>query len=291
MLMVKAPAKVNLFLELVKKRADGYHELVTVFHAINLCDILCFKKTNNGKIKLTCNDKSLPLGDENLIVKAAKLLQQKKNIKYGATIYLKKNIPSGAGLGGGSSDAAATLCALAKLWGTNSSVSELCKIGATIGADVPFFISPGTAVAKGIGEKLSQIDNVLPAWFVVVSPSFSVSTAMAYSKVKFPLTNIRKVNKIIDHIKAGGALSSLNGALFNRLEEFVFVAFSELADIKQKLTNLGCCSLMSGSGSCVFAIAVSKSAAQKAKLKMQKYGYKVWAVNSFELKNSVTQKA
>ena len=281
MLTLKAPAKVNLFLELIKKRADGYDELVTVFHAINLCDILRFKKTNDGKIKLTCSDKSLPLGDKNLVVKAAKLLQQKKNIKYGATIYLKKNIPSGAGLGGGSSDAATTLCALAKLWGTNSSISELCKIGAAIGADAPFFISPGTAVAKGIGDKLSQINKVTPAWFIVVSPSFGISTAMAYSKVKFPLTNIRKVNKIITHIKAGRTLSSLNGVLFNRFEEFVFDSFSELGDIKQKLSSFGCPSLMSGSGSCVFAIAASKSVAQKVKLKMQKYGYKIWIVSSF----------
>ncbi|MCK9582025.1 MAG: 4-(cytidine 5'-diphospho)-2-C-methyl-D-erythritol kinase [Endomicrobiales bacterium] len=281
MLTLKAPAKVNLFLELIKKRADGYHELVTVFHAINLCDILRFKKTNDGKIKLTCSDKSLPLGDKNLVVKVAKLLQQKKNVKYGATIYLKKNIPSGAGLGGGSSDAATTLCALAKLWGTNSSISELHKIGAAIGADVPFFISPGTAVAKGIGDKLFQINKVTPAWFIVVSPSFGISTAMAYSKVKFPLTNIRKVNKIIAHIKAGRTLSSLNEALFNRFEEFVFDSFSELGDIKQKLSSFGCPSLMSGSGSCVFAIAASKSVAQKAKLKMQKYGYKIWIVSSF----------
>ena len=281
MVTVKAPAKVNLFLELVKKRADGYHELVTIFHAINLCDVLRFKKTTDGEIILTCSDKSLPVGDANLVVKAAKLLQRKKNVKYGATIYLKKNIPSGAGLGGGSSDAAATLVTLSRLWNTKSSISELCKLGSTIGADVPFFISQGTAVAKGIGEKLSKIDNVLPAWFVVVSPSFGVSTAMAYSKVKFPLTNIRKVNKMTEHIKAGGALSSLKGALFNRLEEFVFDSFPQLSDIKQKLIDFGCPALMSGSGSCVFAIATSKIAAQKIKQKIQKLGHKVWVVNSY----------
>ena len=282
MLTVKTPAKVNLFLELIKKRSDGYHELVTIFHAINLCDILRFKKTTDGKIKLTCSDKSLPVGDANLVVRAAKLLQHKKNIKYGATIYLKKNIPSGAGLGGGSSDAAVTLLTLAKLWGTKSSVSELCKMGSTIGADVPFFISPGTAVAKGIGEKLSKIDNVLPAWFVIIAPSFSVSTAMAYSKVKFPLTNIRKVNKMTEHIKAGGALSLLKGALFNRLEEFVFSSFPQLRDVKQKLNSFGCPSLMSGSGACVFAIPASKKMAQKIKQEMQKLGYKVWVVNSYK---------
>ncbi len=169
-----APAKLNRFLHLVGQRADGYHELQTIFQFVDLCDELHFTLRKDSKITLNCNDHSISI-DSNLVLQAANLLQRSNKHGSGIDIVLNKRIPHSAGLGGGSSDAATTLLALNKLWKLNLNTEQLCKLGLQVGADVPIFIQGKSAWAEGIGEKITPLE-LPPAWFVILVPNVKVPT-------------------------------------------------------------------------------------------------------------------
>src|SRR5436190_8446884 len=184
MIRLPAPAKINLFLEITGKRADGYHTLETVFQTVSLADELTFSLQT--ELTLTCSDPRLPTDESNLVMRAARGLREALKEKRGARISLKKIIPTGAGLGGGSSDAATTLLALQKLWRRSLSTSRLARLAASLGADVPFFLKKGLCVATGIGDRLKPLRRLPRTSLVLVYPGFGVSTKAAYARVALP---------------------------------------------------------------------------------------------------------
>ncbi len=180
----KAPAKLNLFLHITGRRPDGYHNLQTLFQLIDLCDELQFGQRDDGKITITPKLTAVTTTD-NLIYRAAALLQQTTGCQFGADIQVQKNIPMGAGLGGGSSDAATTLLALNQLWQTGLAQQDLMQLGTRLGADVPIFIFGKAAWAEGIGEKLHAVD-VADAWYVILIPDCHVSTQQIFEHPDLP---------------------------------------------------------------------------------------------------------
>lgn len=284
MMIVKAPAKINLYLEILNKRQDGYHNIESIMHTVSLFDILELEQIEENKIDLVCLNVNLSNDKNNLVYKAAMKFKEKYNIDKGIKIKLTKNIPMGAGLGGGSSDAAATLLALNKIWNVNDSVENLEKLGAKIGADVPFFITGGTAKISGIGDVVEKINSNLNYNFILVKPNFGVSTVHAYSKIKFPLTNPQKINTIITSVIENTLSFEVAKVLFfNRFEEFVFDEYPEIKQIKETLNELGCVSLMSGSGATVFGLLKDNSKINYTLDELKKYNWNVWFASSFKV--------
>ena len=182
-IIIKSPAKINLHLEVIGKREDGFHELAMIMQNIDLSDYLEFQINNEGLIKLDSDCNDLSLSSDNLIVKSANLLRKKSNIDFGANIFLRKNIPIGAGLAGGSSNAAATLIGLNKLWDLNLDQETLCSLASTLGSDIPFFINGGMQLCFGRGEILEKLDSNFEYGVILLkNPNISVSTAETYKK-------------------------------------------------------------------------------------------------------------
>ncbi|QYK00562.1 4-(cytidine 5'-diphospho)-2-C-methyl-D-erythritol kinase [Shewanella psychrotolerans] len=180
-----APAKLNLFLHINGRRTDGYHELQTLFQFVDHCDLLDFAVNKSGEITLHSNIGDVVANSDNLILKAAKSLQQRSATSFGAEIWLDKKLPMGGGIGGGSSDAATTLVALNHLWNTQLSLQELAEIGLSLGADVPVFINGLSAFAEGVGEKLITVDVPEP-WYLVLTPDVHISTAEVFQDPQLP---------------------------------------------------------------------------------------------------------
>ena len=283
-MIVKAPAKINLYLEIINKRQDGYHNIESVMHTVSLFDILEFSETELNKIELVCENSELSNPEKNIVYKATKVFKEKYNINKGIKIKLTKNIPMGAGLGGGSSDAAATILALNKIWQVNDDIKNLEALGAALGADVPFFMTGGVAKISGIGDIVEKINTKLNLDFVLVKPNFGVSTPYAYSKVKFPLTNIRKIDNIITSLEKGMFdFESAKDLFFNRFEDFIFDEYQEIKQIRKVLEDLGCASLMSGSGATVFGLVHDKENLDFILNELKKCGWNIWVASSFEV--------
>ena len=283
-MIVKAPAKINLYLEIINKRADGYHNIESVMHTVSLFDILELTKIEDNKIELVCDNADLSDTKKNLVYKAAEKVKEKYNISCGAKIKLTKNIPMGAGLGGGSSDAAATILALNKIWNINDDIKNLELLGTTLGADVPFFMTGGTAKISGIGDIVEKINTKFKGTFVLVKPNFGVSTPYAYSKVKFPLTNTHKISKITTILeKEAFDFESAKDLFFNRFEDFIFDEYQEIKQIREVLEDLGCASLMSGSGATVFGLVHDKENLDFILNELKKCGWNIWVASSFEV--------
>lgn len=287
-MIVKAPAKINLYLEIINKRQDGYHNIESIMHTISLFDILELTEIQEDKIELICKNCNLPSNDKkNLVYKAVMKFKERYNINKGIKIKLTKNIPMGAGLGGGSSDAAATLLALNKIWNINDNIKHLEILGAELGADVPFFITGGTAKISGIGDIVEKIDSDLNYDFILVKPNFGVSTVYAYSKIKFPLTNPQKITTIINNVVKNTLDFDVAKVLFfNRFEEFVFSEYPEIKQIKKTLNELGCVSLMSGSGATVFGLVKDSNKINCIVDELKKYNWNVWIASSFKVCNN-----
>jgi 4-diphosphocytidyl-2-C-methyl-D-erythritol kinase len=269
-MIINAHAKINLTLDVVGKRPDGYHELKTVFYEMPLHDILEFSRTEDKGIKIECSDRQLPTGEENLVYKAAKLLFDGYRLDGGLKVYIEKNIPYGAGLGGGSSDAAAALKAVNELYGLKLSDEELKKYAACIGADVPFFISGGAAYAGGIGEKLEPLGKVEIKPVVLAKPVFGVSTVSAYRAVDSERCVFHPdVDSVVEGLKSG-RFEDVYQNIGNSFEIPVFRLYPEIGKIKEAFLASGArASAMTGSGSAVFAVFANENeafaAAQKIK--------------------------
>lgn len=261
-LTVHAPAKINLALKILRKRADGYHDIKSILQKVSLYDTLSLKLSPLQGITVTADDPSIPTDSRNLAYRAAVLLLKQQKITPGISIHIKKRIPAGAGLGGGSSNAAATLTGLNKLLRCNLTETELLRLGVEIGADVPFFIyDKPSALAEGIGEQLSPVTIQVPLWLVIVFPGFSISTKWAYENYRV-LTNEGKNIRILRSFKQ---LNSVLHILINDLENVVTKQYPEIQEIKHTLIQAGACSsLMSGSGSSVFGIFPDEQQAQEA---------------------------
>lgn len=248
-----APAKLNLFLHVIGRRADGYHLLQTVFRFVDFSDQLSFTLKEDGVIKLTNSLPGVP-EEQDLCVRAAKLLQQASGVSMGVEITLEKHIPLGGGLGGGSSDAATTLLALNRLWGLGWGRDKLMALGLRLGADVPVFIFGENAYAEGVGEKLSSV--TLPsAWYLVLTPPVHVPTAQIFASKE--LTRNTIPIKIPPFSAAQG---------YNDLEPVVCREYPEVARHLQWLKQAAGATMarMTGSGACVFAEFATESAARTA---------------------------
>jgi 4-diphosphocytidyl-2-C-methyl-D-erythritol kinase len=276
-----APAKINLFLEIKNKRPDGYHNLESIMQTVSLYDKLYFNLTKKN-IVFKCNDKSLST-HANIVYKTAKAVKTRFKINNGVEIYLKKEIPVAAGLGGGSSDAAATLKALINLWNIKTTKTELNRIASKLGADVSFFLTGGTALCEGIGEKITPLKSINKLNIILINPGFGIMTTNVYKNIKFPFTNPVKIHRILSLIHRGNFdVKSAYDSCFNRLEEFVLPDCPEIVKIKNILDDLGCISLMSGSGTTVFGIFDLKVNFKMIRSKLSRYGWKVWFVNAVD---------
>lgn len=249
-----SPAKINLFLHITAQRSDGYHELQTAFQFLDHCDYLSFEKTENSDIILATPIAGVDDAD-NLIVRAAKLLQKHANAKCGVIISLEKYLPMGGGLGGGSSNAATTLVALNSIWDCGLSKQNLAELGLMLGADVPVFIHGYAAWAEGVGEKLTVISPREP-WYLVVVPDCHVSTAKVFSS---PV-----LTRDCDSMTIAGFLS---GEGRNVCEEVVRKDYPPVSDVMDWLEYYAE-PVMTGTGACVFASFDSEHEAQKVMNKL-----------------------
>lgn len=262
-MIVKSYAKVNLYLQVLSKRKDNYHNLNTIFERIDLTDKISLKNRADGLITVKCNSPAVPEDKSNLCFRAAKLLKDSCKVKKGVDIIIDKRIPVGAGLGGGSGNAAATLLGLNRLWGLNLNLNRLVSLAKKIGCDVPFFIyDVPFALGTSRGDKIKPLGELrkLKLWHVLVFPKVKVSTPLIYSKfdriseLTRPSCNVKILTSTL--VKHPSILCT--GGLFNSLEAVTEREYSEVSLIKSSLRELGqTATLMSGSGPTVFSLARS----------------------------------
>ncbi|SOB96893.1 4-(cytidine 5'-diphospho)-2-C-methyl-D-erythritol kinase [Brochothrix thermosphacta] len=260
---VKATAKLNLALDILGKRDDGYHELETVMAMVDLADYLDFSLRLDGNIKLESSSNAVPEDGRNLIVKAGLLLQRRFQVTKGATIKLDKKIPISAGMAGGSSDAAATLHGLNQLWELNLSLDELAEIGAEIGSDVSFCVYGGVAMCNGRGEKITPLPSLPPCWVVLAKPAISVSTRDVFSHIEVNDIQHQHSEKMLAAIASGDYYQMVE-ALGNDLEDYSLEKYAEISYLKKQFEAFGADAvLMSGTGPTVFAIVKTEKKAKR----------------------------
>ncbi len=265
-LYIPAYAKINLFLEILSKRPDGFHDIESVMHAVSLCDDVTIEINNSGTVTLDCPALDIP-AEKNIAWKAARLYAERAEITDGVHITIEKNIPWEAGLGGGSSDAGAVLRGLNKIYAVFT-VDELCEIAAEIGSDVPFCVRGGCMLAKGRGEILSPLDPLPDCTILIAKGDGGSSTAKAYAMADSAGFTPRE-NTLIEPL-ASGDLYALSDRVFNRFEDTAPYTLP----IKETMASSGAlCSLLSGSGSAVFGIFDNKENAEKARDMLKGKGY------------------
>ncbi|HKL99795.1 MAG TPA: 4-(cytidine 5'-diphospho)-2-C-methyl-D-erythritol kinase [Mobilitalea sp.] len=262
---MKAYAKINLGLDVLRKREDGYHDVSMIMQSINLYDTLSIKRYKNGALKVRTNLPYLPNDRRNLVYKAAALFSKTMKIDAGIRIVLEKNIPVAAGLAGGSSDAATVLLGLNKMFNTGLSTSELMQLGVQLGADVPYCILLGTALSEGIGELLTPLKPIPDCAILLVKPDISVSTKYVYEGLKLNSSIIHPdIKGMLNAIEEGNLLL-LTSLMDNILQTVTARDYPVIEEIKEKMKEKGALtSLMSGSGPTVFGIFNNKEAAKAA---------------------------
>jgi 4-diphosphocytidyl-2-C-methyl-D-erythritol kinase len=257
---IRSFAKINLALAVLGKRADGYHEIRTVFQSIDLHDDIEIRPCRH--LALHCPDLASVPREENTVWRAAAALAQAAAPGTGAEIVLKKNIPQGAGLGGGSSNAAAALLGLSRFWSLDVPPGQLRSIAAAIGSDVPFFLHGGTALGIGRGEEICPLPEVQPAFLTVIHPGVHISTAAAYKSLNLQLTSLQARHKITGFC---GQLADRSGdmaGIFNDFESSILSAWPAVAQAKEFLKQRGAtAAMLSGSGSSVFGFFLSEESA------------------------------
>ncbi|MBM3285038.1 MAG: 4-(cytidine 5'-diphospho)-2-C-methyl-D-erythritol kinase [Candidatus Aminicenantes bacterium] len=265
-MIIRSFAKINLGLEVMGMRADGYHEIRTLFQAVSLSDILEFGLDAAGGIRVSGDDNSIPWDERNLVFKAALLLKKTYAVPGGVWVRVAKAVPAGKGLGGGSSNAAMTLFALNRLWALGLSPDELVSLGVRLGADVPFFLEGGLCLGEGRGDVLTPLPDLPALYCVLALPEQAVSSADVYACLR--LTSPGKDSKIKQFLTQGelGLLEQLE----NTLEETVFSLHPRLKEYKDFfLAREAVLSLMSGSGAAVFGLYRDKKKAEKALAKLK----------------------
>jgi len=275
MIRLKAYAKINLFLQVIGKRADGYHEIDSVMQSVSLQDEIKLTEIEAG-IELIVNNPNLPADEKNLAYKAARIFYDKTAIKTGVRIEIEKNIPIAAGLAGGSADAAATLIGLNRLKKCNLTESDLLTLAADLGSDVPFCTMGGTCRCRGRGELVEKMEPLAESFFVLVKPDLELSTKWVYDN--FDLVWIAEKRLVGTH----QAFSGLT--LYNDLEKVVLPKYPKVEGIKKRLIQLGCLqALMSGSGPAVYGLARDEVSANKIYSEIKKeypQSYLARSVNS-----------
>jgi 4-diphosphocytidyl-2-C-methyl-D-erythritol kinase len=257
-LRLKAWGKINLSLDVLHLRPDGYHQLATVMQSIGLADSLTFQLNDSGRIRLDCNYPQLA-NDDNLVVRGAKLLQERFCPEQGVDIYLEKKLPVAAGLGGGSSDAAATMKALNYLWGLDLSTSALISLGSKLGADVPFCLVGGTALAQGIGDELTLLKPAPKIWLVLVKPATGLSAGEVYKHWDALAWDSNNYTPGVIKALERGDIHFLAEAVGNDLERAVVSLQPEVEEIRQEMLERGALKAMvSGSGPTVVGFVASE---------------------------------
>jgi 4-diphosphocytidyl-2-C-methyl-D-erythritol kinase len=260
--VVWAPAKVNLFLEVLGKRPDGYHEIATLLVAVNLFDTLEIKEDDPGEFRLTSDHPTLSTGPDNLVRRAAELLRRRTGCTRGAQVRLVKRIPLAAGLAGGSTDAAAALAGLNRLWGLGRTDRELAEWGAELGSDVPFFFHTPAAWCTGRGERAEPAPLGRPLWLVLACPAAGLATADVYRGVAVP--EVPESGEAIRRALAEGDVAEVGRRLLNRLLPAAERLCPDVAAVRARLAGLGPAGqMMSGSGSSVFALARDEADAMR----------------------------
>src|ERR1051325_1183063 len=245
---ILAPAKINLSFRIKGRRADGFHEIETLMAPISLADRLTIERAgDDGRIRFSCDDASLPVGDDNLVVRAARLFQETTRISGGLRIVLEKKVPHGAGLGGGSSDAASTLLGLNELFATGLDATKLLELGAQLGSDVPFFIVRSPAICRGRGEIVASTNLPAPFQLLLVKPAFGVPTPWAYGRWK----DSREIPGVDYSPQEFGGVRFVNDLERPVFEKYVFLA--SLKTWLREQPGVGA-ALLSGSGSTVLAV-------------------------------------
>lgn len=264
-IILKGRAKINLTLDVVGKRENGYHDLEMIMQTVNLYDTIYIRKTKVPGVRLKSNYSWLPTNEKNIAYRAAELFFEESGIRGGVAIEITKRIPVAAGLAGGSTDAAATLVGLNRLYETGYSKEKLMEMGLKLGADVPFCIARGTMLAEGIGEELTPLVPMPTTYVVLVKPSFSASTAVVYKSLD--INNIKKhpdTQRVIKALEEGN-VKEIAENMSNVLEEVTISMYPEIEDIKEGFRKNGALgTMMSGSGSTVFGLFETEEAAKKA---------------------------
>jgi len=263
MKVIKAPAKINLTLDVVGKREDGYHDVEMIMTTVDLADRIQITLIEEDQIRVEVNIGHVPSDKHNLAYQAARVLKDRFQVKSGVSMYIHKNIPVSAGLAGGSTDAAAVLRGLNEMWALGLSLEELAEIGLTIGSDVPFCVHGGTALARGRGEKLIFLPSPPPCWVVLAKPPLGVSTKDIYQRLNLQL---------IDHPDTTGMIQAIEEQDFqgicqrleNVMESATFELAPEVKNIKQRLIQFGAeGTVMSGSGPTVFSLTSNETKAYR----------------------------
>ncbi len=289
-LTLRSPAKLNLYLKVINQRPDGYHNLVTLFERINLCDELQFRLNFQGTIRLTCNDPQVPLGRRNLVYKAAQMLQEDFKIPHGIKIDIKKHIPVAAGLAGGSSNAATALLGLNKIWKLSLTQAQLVAYAKKIGADVAFFLYDSSwAIGTERGDKIQPLTLPTKLWHVIVTPRLKM-----YSKTVFEGLNFKKAGRtnlltkkkynvnILRRCLGNNDLYNIGQLLCNDLEERVFQLCPSLLKLKNRMAGLNTYGVsLSGSGPSIFALTNSPKSAEHIKNVLKKYYHRVFVVRTY----------
>lgn len=261
---ISSYAKINLGLEVLRKREDGYHDLLTLFQAVDLFDVLEFFPGTGREIELRGDDPSIPWDESNLIFKAARLLQETYNLSAGVRVSVRKRIPAGKGLGGGSSNAAMTLYALNRIWRLDLDKERLTELGKTLGADVPYFLEGGLCLGLDRGDRLIPLPDLPPLHCLLILPPFPILTAEVYSRFRPSLTSAAKDSKIMRFLETHEF-----GLLENNLEETIFSLYPQLREIKSLFQSQGpALSLVSGSGSAVFGLFLEGERARRGLSKL-----------------------
>lgn len=283
-IQLKAYAKINLGLDVVRRREDGYHEVRMVMQTVQLYDKLTLNVLEEDDIRIKTNVDFLPVDESNLVYKAIKMLKDKYNIKQGMEIDLFKCIPVAAGMAGGSTDCAAALVGASRLFGLNLSNQDLMELGVKLGADVPYCIMRGTALSEGIGEVLTQLSPMPECFILIAKPPISVSTKFVYEHLD--IAGVQKhpdIDGMVQAIKEG-SLTGITERMENVLETVTIPAYPVIEEIKKVMKEQGAMNaLMSGSGPTVFGIFESEEAAQQAKkqIRKQKLANQVYVVEPF----------
>ena len=262
---IRSYAKINLYLDVLGRRPDGYHNIETIFQTIGLWDELSLADAPSGQLTLTCSRPDLEVDDSNLVCRAAALLRRHTGCTQGAAIHLEKNIPIAAGLAGGSGNAAAALVGLNTLWDLGLSDVRLQELALELGSDVPYCLTGGLMAGTLRGEQLAPLHTPHPWWYVLVHPPLAVSTAQAYNHPLLEKNGeavldgrTKSFQRAIDALSAG----NIAEAVFNRMERPVFTMHPVLAEIKAKLLDAGClAAAMSGSGPTVFGVCTDEAQA------------------------------
>ncbi|MCQ2491958.1 MAG: 4-(cytidine 5'-diphospho)-2-C-methyl-D-erythritol kinase [Lachnospiraceae bacterium] len=286
-LQLRGYGKINLGLDVVRKREDGYHELRMIMQTVELYDVITMKVIPEDEIRLSVNLSFLPTNKNNLIYKAAELLKNEFNIKEGVEISLEKKIPVAAGMAGGSTDCAATLVGMNRLFNLKLSKKQLMEYGVTLGADVPYCVMRGTALSEGIGEILTPLPPMPDCYILLAKPGISVSTKYVYQNLRAnELEHHPDIDGIVDAIK-NDDLQGICDRLENVLETVTCKDYPMIEEIKQYMRDAGAInSLMSGSGPTIFGIFDDKETAKKALEGMRKFDFikQAYVVKPFNVK-------